>query len=164
VYGLLTNAVLLYDWINGVPGKGGLAESWEWSTPTEMVFRLKKGVRFQELSLGKGREMDSGDAVASLDRARRTEAGFGFGNSYRYVKKYEAADKHTVKVQLSSPDANYLYYLANLTGGVVLPREALAKSPDNLATPESMYGTGPFVWDQNAYRPDVSGAADRNPK
>ncbi|MSQ61453.1 MAG: ABC transporter substrate-binding protein [Dehalococcoidia bacterium] len=164
IWALLGNTVLRFNWKKGVP-VDGIAEKWEFPDPLTLVLTLKKGVHFQKESLAQGREVDSGDVVAGLERARTSgDATFTIAGRFRLVDTYTAVDKYTVRVKFKKPDANFLCWMYHPNAGVVLPREAYAKHGAAFANqPEIWYGSGPFVVDQSSFKTGISMSLKRNP-
>ncbi|MSQ61103.1 MAG: ABC transporter substrate-binding protein [Dehalococcoidia bacterium] len=161
-WSLVGNTVLRADWKTGT-ALPGLAEKWEFPDPTTMLIHLKKGTHFQKESAAAGREIDSGDVVASMERVRTpNDPTFTIARAFRLVNTYEAVDKYTVRVKFKSPDANFLSWLWHPHAGIVLPREAIQKFPD-MSVAEAFYGSGPFIPDISTLRPGVSLSFRRNP-
>jgi peptide/nickel transport system substrate-binding protein len=84
-----------------------LAETWEERSPTEIVFRLRKGARFQD-----GREVTSADVRYTfewiLDPGNRSP----HRATYDKILKIEAPDPRTVVVRLKEPFAPFLVGMA----------------------------------------------------
>jgi peptide/nickel transport system substrate-binding protein len=77
-----------------------LAESWEWTDPLTLVFKLRKGIKFQNKPPVNGREFTADDVTYCWNRIL---------TSPRVAKKrYEAlesvskVDKYTVAFKLNS--------------------------------------------------------------
>ena len=143
-----------------------LAESFDYKSPLEVVYHLRKGIHFQKQSLAAGRELDADDVVMTFSRSIRKELPVGSGReSFTRVVGYKALDKYTVQATFSEPFISYLEWRTVANLGVVVPREFDAKYPfpASWSQTELWAGTGPFLFDAAAYRPEISGAGNRNP-
>jgi peptide/nickel transport system substrate-binding protein len=134
-----------------------LAERWEYTTPTTLVFHLRKGVKFHNKPPVNGREVTADDVKYSLERFM---AKSGFRSRFDAVQAIEAADRYTVRITLREPFAPFLNHLANPTYTAILPREAEEKFKD-FNRPEAAIGTGPFVL--RSYEKGVKVVFERNP-
>ncbi|GAB3468514.1 ABC transporter substrate-binding protein [Actinophytocola sediminis] len=110
----------------------GLATEWEFSEDhTSLTLTLREGVTFHN-----GAPFDSAAVVTSLDTFREKGAQAA---SLRTVKKVEALDPHSVRIDFSQPSGYMLNILAGEAGIIVEPT-ALA-DPDLGTKP---VGTGAF--------------------
>jgi ABC-type transport system substrate-binding protein len=111
----------------------GLAESWEWAKPTELVLHLRQGVKFQD-----GTPFDAAAVKANLDRSR--QKGMSSVAELTAITNVEVADPATARVTLSTPSSALLLSLADRAGMMV--------SPTALARPggvdRSPVGAGPY--------------------
>jgi len=141
------------------PIEGDLAESWTQPNDTTYIFKLRKGVRWQNKPPVNGRELTADDVVYSVERFKTVT---GNANAYMLssVSKVEAPDKHTVKFTLKEPYVWLLDMLANPMAVAVVAKECVEKFGD-LKKPESVVGTGPWMLD--SYRPNVGYTYVRNP-
>jgi peptide/nickel transport system substrate-binding protein len=141
------------------PIEGDLAESWTQPSETTYVFKLRRGVRWQNKPPVNGRELTADDVVYSVERFRTVT---GNANAYMLssVDKVEAPDKYTVKFTLKEPYVWFLEMLANSHAVAIVARECVEKFGD-LRRPESVVGSGPWLLDN--YRPNVGFAYVRNP-
>lgn len=163
-WGLVSVPLLRFDWMKGQV-YDGVAEKWEFPDPTTLILTLKKNTHFQQQSLGKGRELDSSDVVATLERTRTPgDATWLAVTRFRLVDTYEAIDKYTVRVKFKQPDANYLSHLYIPTTGITFPKEAVQKYPGSMAGQAEIWGTnGPFIPDMSTFKDGVSCTFRRNP-
>ena len=127
--------------------EGDMAESIEQVDDTTIVFKLRKGVKWDERAPTSGREFDSSDVVASWDR--HSESG-----AYRAVLSnkvkdvapivsMEATDASTVTMKLARPDALTLPIMAwYLSGLWILPKEAANGGYDPT---KDVRANGPFI-------------------
>jgi peptide/nickel transport system substrate-binding protein len=141
------------------PIEGDLAESWQQTSDTTYVFKLKKGVRFHGKPPVNGRELTAEDVRYTYERIL-TDKGSVNVSMYRAIAKVDAVDKYTVRFTLKEPFAWFLDMVANPMGGAIIARECVEKLGD-LKKPEAVIGTGPFMLD--SYKPNVSVSLVRNP-
>ena len=141
------------------PVEGDLAESWTQPNETTYIFKLRKGVRWQNKPPVNGRELTADDVVYSVERFRTIK-----GNASAYMlsslDRVEAPDKYTVKFMLKEPYVWFLDMLANPMAVAVVAKECVEKFGD-LKKWESVVGTGP--WTLESYRPNVGYTYVRNP-
>ncbi|MEG0134881.1 MAG: ABC transporter substrate-binding protein [Cetobacterium sp.] len=116
-----------------------LAENWEYISEKEILFNLKKNVKFHN-----GKEMTEKDVVFSLQRMLKKPGSQTIVSDIESVKE---AGKYRVLVKLKNPSAPLLY---NLT----MPLAAILNEEYSLESEEksslSPIGTGPFKikkWD-----------------
>ena len=136
---------------------GDLAEKWEYTAPTTIVFTLRKGVKFHNKPPVNGREVTADDVKYSVERFM---AKSGFRSRLEPVQAVEVMDRHTVRMTLKEPYAPLLNHLANANYVAILPREVEEKLKD-FNRPEAMIGTGPFM--VKAYQKGVKIEFERNP-
>src|SRR5262245_62700108 len=139
--------------------EGDLAESWQQTSDTTYVFKLRRGVRFYAKPPVNGRELIADDVRDTFDRIL-TEKGSDNVSLFRAIGKIEAVDRYTVRFTLKEPFAWFLDMIANPMAGAIIARECVEKFGD-LKKPEAVVGTGPWMLD--AYRPNVSLTLVRNP-
>jgi peptide/nickel transport system substrate-binding protein len=141
------------------PIEGDLAESWSQPNETTYIFKLRKGVRWQNKPPVNGRELTADDVVYSVERFRTLK---GNANAYMLssLDKVEAPDKYTVKFTLKEPYVWFLDMIANSHAVPVIAKECVEKFGD-LKKAESVIGSGPWMLD--SYRPNVGYTFVRNP-
>jgi peptide/nickel transport system substrate-binding protein len=126
--------------------KPGLAESYEWATPTTLVFTVRQGVTFHS-----GQRMTADDVLWSLQR----HAADGANESDEYVNVASMAKTgpNQVTVTMKQPDAVFLQAMAG-DGGVVYERAAVEAQGDAFGTPRGKDAcTGPLAlqtWNSGA--------------
>ena len=123
------------------------------------TFKLRSGVKFHCGKLVKGRpgactSLDSSDVVWSLDKIRNKKFSRRAGY-FSAVKKIEAVDTLTVRMQLSQPDAGLISKLA-VGWAAIFPSEV---PWDKLG--EVVVGTGPFIFKE--YVTGAGSTTVRNP-
>ncbi len=141
------------------PIEGDLAESWTQPNETTYVFKLRRGVKWQNKPPVNGREVTADDVVFSVNHFLTVK---GNANAYmlKSVDKVEAVDKYTVKFTLKEPFVWFLDMLSNPHAVAIVAKEVVEKYGD-LKKPESVVGTGPWMLD--SYRPNVGLTYVRNP-
>ncbi|WP_298358599.1 ABC transporter substrate-binding protein [uncultured Litoreibacter sp.] len=111
----------------------GVAESWVISDDgLEYTFKLHEGVKFHD-----GSDLDAGDVVFSLDRARAEDSTNAQKALFANIAGVDAVDATTVKVTLAKPQGNFLF---NMAWG-----DAVIVAPESIDTIKSNpVGTGAF--------------------
>jgi peptide/nickel transport system substrate-binding protein len=140
--------------------EGDLAESWQQTSDTTYVFKLRKGVRFHAKPPVNGRELTADDVRYTFERTLN-EKGSTNAAMYRSIAKIEAVDKYTVKFTLKEPFAWFLDHIANPMAGGIIAKECVEKFGD-LKKWEAVIGTGPWMLEQ--YKPNQSLTLVRNPQ
>lgn len=110
-----------------------LAESFEYITPTELVIKIRQGVKFHN-----GDTLTSKDVVFSINRMLDKPASRIMIDA---IDKVEAIDDYTVKLTLSKPSSPLLFGLAHPLTAILNEKDTLAKN-DVIAT--APMGTGPY--------------------
>jgi ABC-type transport system substrate-binding protein len=118
---------------------GDVAESWEQADDLTYIFRLRRGVKFQNIAPVNGREVVAEDFVFSFKRQidMRLSAAL-----LANVVKMEAPDKYTLKLTLDRPNADLLINLSE-DACKVIAREAVELKGDLKEGP--VIGTGPWI-------------------
>jgi ABC-type transport system substrate-binding protein len=111
----------------------GLAESWEWESPLEVVFHLRQGVTFQD-----GTAFDAEAVKVNLDRGR--VQGASSIAELAAIADVAVVDDATVKVTLSYPSSALILTLADRAGMMVSPT-ALERDG---GVERSPVGAGPY--------------------
>src|SRR6266581_1661827 len=139
--------------------EGDLAESWTQPNETTYIFKLRKGVRWQNKPPVNGRELTADDVVFSVNHFLTVK---GNANAYmlKAVDKVEAPDKYTVKFTLKEPFVWFLDMLSNPHAVAIVAKEVLDKHGD-FKKHETAIGTGPWMLD--SYRPNVALTYVRHP-
>ena len=134
-----------------------LAEKWEYSSPTTVVFTLRKGVRFHRKPPVNGREVTADDVKYSLERFKAKSPQ---RSRLEPVQSIDVVDRYTVRLVLREPFAPLLNHLANAAHTAILPREAEEKFKD-FNHPDAVIGTGPFVL--KSWERGIRTVFERNP-
>ncbi|MBI2760029.1 MAG: ABC transporter substrate-binding protein [Chloroflexi bacterium] len=127
--------------------------------PLSYVFKLRQGVKFQDIAPANGRELTAEDVKYSIERQMTNDPG-KFQHAYFFlnkIAKIETPDKYTVKFTTNKPMAPFMSYIASPWTMIIL-RELVEKEGD-LTT--KMLGTGPFIFDE--WQKDVQFKLHRNP-
>ena len=126
---------------------GHLAESWEQPDPLTMVFKIRKGVKWQNKAPVNGREFTAFDAEYNYHRYTGTGSGFSEHSSYwggnvGKLESIKATDKYTLVFKMKQVDPLFLgaavLNLNFMYAPEVIKEHGDAKDWRNLV------GTGPF--------------------
>ena len=101
-----------------------LALSYEWTTPTELLVRLRPDVLFHD-----GEKMDAEAVKYSLNR-HLTMAGSFRRSEINAMDRVEVVDPLTVKIILKTPSSPFLAQLTDRAGMIVSPKAAEAAGKD----------------------------------
>jgi len=136
---------------------GHLAESWDWSDPLTMTFKIRKGIRWQNKPPANGREFTADDVVFQLDRMlnnpkRATQI------LVTNTKSVTAPDKYTVVFKFNEPNVLMLYEI-----GFAIWMECpdVVQTYGNTRDWKTLAGTGP--WMLTDFIPGVSITYEKNP-
>jgi len=120
---------------------GCLAESWEWTDPSTLVFHIRQGVMWQDKpGVMEARELTADDVVSSWDRILAKPA-FVPGR-YDWIDSFSAPDKYTVVVKANEFNANWPYRLGWGYYTMICPPELAEAGARDW---ENACGTGPFM-------------------
>src|SRR5262245_31977588 len=119
--------------------KGDLAESWS-SSPDSRVwtFKLRQGVKWQNVPPLNGREFTSADVKYCLE-AYAKEGVQSF--TFKEIEGIETPDKYTVRMHLQTPNVLFPHNVAEPVA-VMFSKEVLEEDGD---LKKRMIGTGPFT-------------------
>jgi peptide/nickel transport system substrate-binding protein len=134
---------------------GDLAESWEQPDDTNVIFHIRKGVKFHNKQPVNGRELKADDIVYSFTRQRDLKA---LASNLEPANSWTATDPYTLKMTLSRPDADFLLTMADGRNNVIA-REAVELKGDLKDGP--VVGTGAWMFDEWVPQNHVS--LSRNP-
>ncbi len=121
-----------------------LAESWE-QTGDKVVFKLRKGAKWQNLPPLNGREVVAEDLKYSLTRVATTGAEYVHGYKVEPVSAIETPDKYTVVLKLRFASAGLMSDLASGQGMGTVPRELVEADGD---LDKRWVGSGPYMLDK----------------
>jgi ABC-type transport system substrate-binding protein len=137
---------------------GDLAESWEQPDDVTYIFKLRRGVKFQNVPPVNGREFTSEDVLYSFNRQRTRDAAFVNASILQAVTRLEAPDRYTVRITVDKPSADFLINIA-LAQSLIIARETVDLKGDLKEGP--MLGTGAFIMEK--IEPQGTTRAVRNP-
>ena len=146
---------------------GLLAESWELGDMVTLTFKIRKGIRWQNIAPVNGRELTAYDLVYSYNRMLGLGDGFTKPSTYVSVVNWNkivsvtAPDKYTLVIKNSEPSLEGTRTLLDdhFVNSAV-PREAVAQWGD-LNDWKRQIGSGPFILKE--YVAGSSLTAVRNP-
>lgn len=140
----------------------GLAESWEYTSPTELVLKLRDGVTFHD-----GEPLNAEAVKYNLERA--AGEGSNIVADVESIESIDVVDDLTVQLNLNQPNSALVMTLADRAGMMVSPKAAEAADGD-LSTAPVGAGGWKFVewkrgtsmtyekfddyWDEDAQRVD----------
>ncbi len=116
---------------------GDLAESWEFETPTKLLFRLRRGVKWHD-----GEPFVADDVVFTYTLLTSPKIFTPYASDFRYVESVRALDDHTVEVRYKEP---YFKALPIWMMGIV-PRHLWERVADPMTSElnRNPVGTGPY--------------------
>lgn len=127
--------------------EGELAESWEASSPTTYVFKLRPGVKFSN-----GRELDASDVVTTLEIYKKDSPLWG----RLTLDTFTAVDARTVRFELVRPNGAFP---AALMSFFIFPGKEIKDG--SFSIDKGFLGTGPFMVKDHVQ--DVSWTFVKNP-
>src|SRR6058998_339657 len=143
--GLTSNRLVRYAFTDEATGpsdltlKGDLAESWAASSDHRVwTFKLRQGVKWQNLPPLNGRELTAADIKYCFEQyAKEGVQAFTF----QEIEGMETPDKHTLRVHLKTPNTLFAQNVAEPVA-VIFPKEVLEEDGD---LKKRMIGTGPYI-------------------
>ncbi len=128
------------EWFPPHALKGYLAESWEWTDPLTLDFKLRKGIKFQNKPPVNGRELTSEDVAYSWDRLLKNKR---LGKTrYAGLKSISTPDKYTVVFKMNKFQADWRFTFGYGGYNGIYPREMVEAGPDDW---KNACGTGPYM-------------------
>jgi peptide/nickel transport system substrate-binding protein len=127
--------------------------------PLTFTFKIRPGVKFQNIAPANGREMTSEDVKYSIERQSTDEAG-KFQHAYfflGFIDKIETPDKTTVVFKMKKNYAPFISYIAS-PWTMIINRELVEKNGDLTQT---ALGTGPYIFKE--WQKDVKISLTSNP-
>jgi peptide/nickel transport system substrate-binding protein len=159
--GLTSNRLVRYPYSDEATGvtdlslKGDLAESWQGDSAHRVwTFKLKQGVKWQNVAPLNGRELVAADIKYCYEQyAKEGVQAFTF----QEIEGIETPDRYTVRVHLKTPNTLFAHNLAEPVT-VIFPREVLEEDGD---LKKRMIGTGPYILKEHTRKVRV--VLQRNP-
>lgn len=134
-----------------------LATSWDISPDgLTYTFKLREGVRWQNIPPVNGREFTSADVKYGIERMMDPESKSPMALYLYSIKSIETPDKYTLILKTGSPDPGLLGSLASGMGTVA--HEVIEQDGDASKT---IIGVGPFIFEK--YTPHVGFTFRKNP-
>src|SRR5438046_606055 len=159
--GLVHNRLVRYGFNEEVSGpgdmtlRGDLAESWQASPDSRVwTFKLRKGVKWQNLPPLNGRELTSAD-VKYCYEAYAKEGVQSF--TFQEIEGMETPDKQTLRIHLKTPNTLFPQNLAEPVA-VIFSKEVLEEDGD---LKKRMIGTGPYLLKEHTRKVRI--VLSRNP-
>jgi ABC-type transport system substrate-binding protein len=143
---MMTSVYTYLGAVNSVDQKFSpiFAESVEQASPTEFTFRLRKGVKFQNIAPVSGREVTAQDVLYSKERFRDLPKAQNNDYYKTVVDKMEAVDPYTFKLTTKKPWAESLIEMGNWQQAIVA-REAVERFGD---LSQNAIGAGPYTLEE----------------
>src|SRR3989442_602700 len=140
---------------NDLTLKGDLAESWQSSSDhRRWTFKLRQGVKWQNLPPLNGRELVAADIKYCFEQyAKEGVQSFTF----REIEGIETPDKHTVRIHLQTPNVLFPQNVAESVT-VIFAREILEEDGD---LKKRLVGTGPYILKEHTRKVRI--VLQRNP-
>jgi len=132
---------------------GYLAESWKVESPTKVVFKIRKGVKWHNKHPTWGRELVAEDLVfvyKTIAKARHPR--------YTFMEKIHAPDKYTFVIEFDKPMPFWTYEIGYGPFFMVFPKETVDAG---ITDWKNHSGTGPYIIKD--FRPGASITFERNP-
>ncbi|MEV4954798.1 ABC transporter substrate-binding protein [Paenarthrobacter nitroguajacolicus] len=115
-----------------------LAQSVDYTSPTEMSIKLKPGIKFWD-----GSPVTADDVVFSLERAKDPAKSY-YADPLSNVQTVAAVGQNEIKLQLSKPDYWLRGYLAT-TASMVIKKDYATQAGDSYGKPAGkVMCSGPF--------------------
>ena len=125
---------------NDLALKDGVADEWEQVDDTTYVYNIRDGVSFHD-----GSPVTAEDVAYSMNWHLDPTNGSQMAAFYSAVDTIEVTGEGEVTVQLTRPDAQFVYTPAHMSG-FIMKREQLENNPDTYGTPDELpLGTGPYA-------------------
>jgi peptide/nickel transport system substrate-binding protein len=127
--------------------------------PLTFVFKIRSGIKFQNVAPANGRLMTSADVKYSIERQMTREPG-KFQHAYFFLDRIasiETPDDTTVRFKMNKPYAPFISYMASPWTMVVL-KELVERDGD---LTQNAVGTGPFIFEE--WQKDVQHRLRKNP-
>ena len=114
-----------------------LATQWVAESPTSYIFTIRDGVKFHD-----GSDMTVDDVVFTFERSMDPNRASDSKVKMRSVKKVTAVDSNHVRIELATPFAPFLRFMASPDVTGIVSRKFTTGHNNDLSTVAN--GTGPF--------------------
>src|SRR2546428_2852545 len=158
---LTSNRLVRYPFVDEAAGttdlslKGALAEAWQSNADAGVwTFKLRQGVKWQNLPPLNGRELTAADAKYCFE-AYAKEGVQAF--TFQEIEGIETPDKYTLRIHLKTPNTLFAHNVAEPVT-VIFPREVLEEDGD---LKKRLIGTGPYILKEHTRK--VRMVLTRNP-
>ena len=159
--GLTSNRLLRHAFSDEATGyndltlKGDLAESWQASPDQrQWTFKLRQGVKWQNLPPVKGRELVAADVKYCFEQyAKEGVQTFTFQD----IEGMETPDAYTLRIHLKTPNTLFGQNVAESVA-IIFAREVLEEDGD---LKKRLIGTGPYILKEHTRKVRV--VLQRNP-
>jgi len=142
----------------GDPLEPGLAESWTVSEDgLTYNFKLRQGVKWQDVAPVNGREFSADDVVFSIGYLKRS--GSFQAATLKALDTVTKKGPYEVEMKLSSRSPGFIFQLSNIGPGYIVPEEVVAADGD---LSKVVIGTGPYIT-VGDYRLKIGQDYTRNP-
>lgn len=121
-----------------------LAESWNQESPTSYLFKIRQGVKWQNVAPLNGRALDSSDVKFSYEHLVDPKTNSPNAYLLDVIDKIDTPDKYTVRITTKKPYAPFITHVASHFAWII-PRELIERD-GNLN--KTMIGTGPFIFEE----------------
>jgi len=128
------------EWFPPNALKGCLAESWEWTDPLTLVFKLRKGIKFQNKPPVNGREFTADDVTYCWNRLLASPRVAK--KRFEALKSVSKVDKYTVAFKLNSFVGEWRYMFGYGAYNALYPREMVEAGVEDW---KNACGTGPYM-------------------
>jgi peptide/nickel transport system substrate-binding protein len=132
------------SWVDEPFYKGNLVESWTWTDPLTLTFKVRKGIMYSGISANPGvmkaREFVASDFVYHLTRMKTSASK---GQLWDWVAETSAPDKYTWVVKFKQYYADWSWWLASAFMQIY-PKEVV-EAPGGASDWKNLVGTGPFT-------------------
>src|SRR5438094_13131 len=159
--GLTSNRLLRHVFVDEATGyndltlKGDLAESWQASSDQRVwTFKLRRGVKWQNVPPLKGREFTAADVKYCFE-AYAKEGVQTF--TFQEIEGMETPESHTLRIHLKTPNSLFPQNVAEFIA-VIFPREILEEDGD---LKKRLVGTGPYILKEHTRKVRI--VLQRNP-
>jgi peptide/nickel transport system substrate-binding protein len=158
---------------------GQLAENWEFTDPSTLVFHLRKGINWQNIPPLNGREFVANDVIQHFQRlyglgSGRTPSPFQYpGSVYMNLTSMTAPDKYTVVSKWNTQNSEYIIEaMMRFSGAMDIEAPEIVAQYGDVNDWHHAVGTGPFIMNDFVSgastilvrNPNYWGYDERNPK